>query len=74
MFEQIWAGPLFSIRRAIFTYSLAFLMFINDMYLIHVLDIDTPEELLIQTLIHGTGAYLGFTCVALVNRPTEIPN
>ena len=44
------------------------------MRLIHVLGIDTPEELLIQTLIHGTGFYLGYALIALFNRPTGAPN
>ena len=71
MLEQIQASPLFSIRRAVFTYLLAFLISLSDMWLIHVLGINTPEELLIQTLIHGTGFYLGYTIIALFSRSTE---
>lgn len=44
------------------------------MWIIHGLGINTPEELLTQTLIHGTGLYLGFTLMALFDRSTETPN
>jgi hypothetical protein len=74
MLEQIQASPLFSIRRAIFTYLLAFLISLSDMWLIHILEINTPEELLAQTLIHGTGFYLGYTLIALFNIPTKTQN
>lgn len=74
MIGQIRASPLFSIRRALFTYSLAFLISLSDMWLIHVLGINTLEELLTETLIHGTGFYLGYTFIALFNRPTGTSN
>lgn len=67
MVEKIQSSPLFSARRAIFIYAFAFLIALVDMYLIHLKDINTPEELLIQTLIHGTGFYLAFTLMALFN-------
>lgn len=67
MFEKRHPSPLFSIRRAVFTYSLAFLISLSDMWLIHLLGINTLEELLTQTLIHGTGFYLGYTIIALFN-------
>ncbi|QDX39484.1 hypothetical protein [Salarchaeum sp. JOR-1] len=73
MLEQIQTSPLFSIRRAVFTYLLAFLISLSDMWLIHAVGIDTPEELLTQTLIHGTGFYLGYTLLALFNRSTKTP-
>jgi len=44
------------------------------MWVIHFSGINTLEELLIQTLIHGTGFYLGYTLIALFNRPTRAPN
>lgn len=68
------ASPLLSIRRAAVTYCLAFLISLSDMWLIHLLEINTPEELLTQTVIHGTGFYLGYTLIALFNRPTAEPN
>jgi len=71
MLEQIQTSPLFSIRRAVFTYLLAFLISLSDMWLIHILNINTPEELLTQTLIHGTGFYLGYTLIALFNIPIK---
>lgn len=71
MLGQLQASPLFSIRRAVFTYALAFLISVSDMWLIHILGINTPAELLTQTLIHGTGFYLGYTLIALFNRPTD---
>ena len=67
MLERTQSSPLFSIRRAVFTYSLAFLISLSDMWLIHLLGINTPEELLTQTLIHGTGFYLAYTIIALFN-------
>lgn len=74
MIERLQASPLISIRRAVFTYSLAFLISLSDMWLTHIIGINTPEELLTQTLIHGTGFYLGLTLAALFNIPTETPN
>ncbi|SER12874.1 hypothetical protein SAMN04489841_3024 [Natrinema salaciae] len=74
MLEQMQASALFSIRRAVFTYCLAFLISFSDRWLIQVLGINTPEELLIQTLVHGTGFYLGYTFTALVTRPTRSPH
>ncbi|WP_227378330.1 hypothetical protein [Haladaptatus halobius] len=74
MLEQLRASPLLSIRRAVFTYALAFLISLSDMWFIHFLGIITPEELLIQTGIHGTGFYLGYTFIALFNRPTGTPH
>ncbi len=74
MFEDIRANFLFSLRRAVFGYSLALLVSLSDMWLIHALGISTPDDLLTQTLVHGTGLYLGFTLMALFNRPAEIPN
>lgn len=61
MLEQIRASPLFSIRRALFTYSLALLISLSDMWVIHILGISTPEDLLSQTFVHGTVFYLGFS-------------
>lgn len=74
MFEQVRASPLFSIRRAVFTYALAFLISLSDMWFLRLLEINTPEELMTQTLIHGTGFYLGYTFIALFNKPTGTPN
>jgi|AntDeeMinimDraft_5_1070356.scaffolds.fasta_scaffold14354_2 hypothetical protein len=74
MLEQLQASSFFSIHRIVFTYSLAFLISLSDMWLTHIIGISTPEELLTHTLIHGTGFYLGFTLVALFNIPTETPN
>ena len=74
MIERLLTSPLLSIHRAVFTYSLAFLISLSDMWLTHIIGISTPEELLTQTLIHGTGFYLGLTLVALFNIPTETPN
>lgn len=68
MIEKIQSSPLFNVRRAILTYALAFVFSLVDIYLIHLQDINTPEELLIETLIHGTGFYLAFTFIALVNN------
>lgn len=71
MIEQMQASPLFRVRRAVFTYTLAFLISLSDMWFIQMVGINTPEELLTQTVIHGTGFYLGYTLLALFNRPTE---
>lgn len=68
MIEKTQSSPLFSVRRAIFTYAFAFIISLVDMYLIHLKDINTTEELLIQTLISGTGFYLALTLMALFNN------
>lgn len=74
MLKQLRSSPLLSIHRAIFTYCLAFLIAMSDMWVIHLPGINTSTELLTQTLIHGTGFYLGYTLIALFNRPTGIGN
>ena len=73
MFERAQESPLFSVRRAVFTYALAFLISLSDMWLVHVSGVNMPEELVVQTFIHGTGFYLGYTLIALFNGPTGTP-
>ena len=69
MIERLQSSPLLSIRRAVFTYPLAFLTSLSDLWLTHIIGISTAKEHLTQTLIHGTGFYLGLTLVALAYRP-----
>ncbi|MFC6723268.1 hypothetical protein ACFQE1_02435 [Halobium palmae] len=65
MIERMQSSPLLSVRRLLFTYGVAFLISLSDMFLIQFLGINTATELMTQTLIHGTGFYLGFTLIAL---------
>lgn len=74
MLERMQASILFSVPRALVTYSIAFFISLTDVLFIHLVGINTPEELLIQTLIHGTGFYLGYTGVAVFNRTNVNPN
>ncbi|MFC4989119.1 hypothetical protein ACFPFO_15355 [Saliphagus infecundisoli] len=74
MVVNLQESRLVSIRRAVLTYSVAFLISLSDMWLTHIIGISTPEELLTETLIHGTGFYLALTLIALFNVPTETTN
>jgi hypothetical protein len=64
--ERIQSSRLLSLRRAVFAYAIAVLIALSDMWLVQLFGIRTPEELLVQTLVHGTGFYLGYTFISLV--------
>lgn len=68
------ASPLLSLRRAAATYFIAFFVSLTDKWFIHIVGINTLEELLIQTLIHGTGFYIGYTGIAIFGRFNVTPD
>ncbi|AWB28339.1 hypothetical protein [Halococcoides cellulosivorans] len=74
MIEQLRTSPLLSVRRAVAASILALLINLSHMWVTHIIEISTPEELLAETLIHGTGLYLALTLMALFTIPSKAPN
>lgn len=69
MFETIRSSPLFSARRLAFTLTLAFLFSFLDWRVVGLLGIAGLREVAANTVVHGLGFYLGYTIIALYNRP-----
>ena len=65
-------SPLFSLRRALFTYGLALLFVTVDASFVHLLGASAPAEIAAETLVHGTGFYLGFTVLALFGADVRL--
>lgn len=63
---------LFSLRRAILTFSLAFLVILSDMLIIHISGITTLQGLIEQTIILGLGLYLAYTLIAIFGTRIRI--
>ncbi len=55
------SGLLFSLRRAIFTFGLAFFVVLSDVLVIHMSGVTTLQGLIEQVVIHGLGLYLAYT-------------
>lgn len=64
------SGLLFSLRRAVFTFGLAFFVVLSDMLVIHLGGVTTLQGLIEQTIILGLGLYFGYTVFAIFG--TEI--
>lgn len=65
MLEQLRSSPLFSVRRLVITFVIAFLITLVDMLVIHLLGVETLSDLATETFIHGLGLYGAFTIMAL---------
>ncbi|GAA0255431.1 hypothetical protein ACFFQF_16625 [Haladaptatus pallidirubidus] len=64
------SGLLFSLRRAIFTFGIAFIVVLFDMLVIHLGGVTTLQGLIEQTIILGFGLYFAYTVLAIFG--TEI--
>lgn len=69
VFETIRESPLVSGGRLLAAFGLAFLASLLDWQLLGLIGVKSLGELLVNTLIHGIGIYVGFTIAAWVNRP-----
>lgn len=63
---------LFSLRRAILTFGLVFLVVLSDMVVIHIGGVTTLQGLIEQTIILGLGLYLAYTLIAIFGTGIRI--
>lgn len=66
------SGLLFNLPRAVFTFSLAFLVVLSDMLVFHLVGITTLQGIIEQTIILGLGLYLGNTLLAIFGPGIQI--
>lgn len=64
MRRTVFERSLFNVWRLVAILFLAFAASLLDMYLLHVIGVETVSEVVSQTVIHATGAYIGFTVAA----------
>jgi hypothetical protein len=64
--------PLFSLRRAILTFGLAFLVVLSDILVIHIGGVTTLQGLIEQTIILGLDLYLAYTVIAIFGTGIRI--
>lgn len=64
-------SPLISGARLVTAFGLAFLANLLDWQLLGLIGVGGVGELLLNTLVHGIGIYVGVTIAAWVNRPSE---
>lgn len=63
----IFERSLFSGWRLVVVLFVAFTAALFDMYVLHVVGIETFSEVISQTLIYATGRYIGVTFAAYFN-------
>lgn len=62
--DDVDRRSLVSLPRFVLVLFVAFSAGVLDLYLLHVVGIDTVSELLTRTLVHTVGLYLGLTVAA----------
>lgn len=64
MRRTVFERSLFSAWRLVAVLFLAFTASLLDMYVLHLIGIETFSEVISQTLISATGSYIGVTVAA----------